>query len=341
MNEGILSVTSFSLLRKGSITQFPYSDFNKRTSIQGDYSWPNEISSFRDASNQLVILIPDGFLMPGQNNGALYAIRNPGKKKSSSPVCITASKPGWFYHRAVFIELSNGKKGILTARAKKPLFSEGMGELVWLNMPESSSLHEENWWDASSEGENSAWEETVLVEGPDVMFEVIHNYKGIEIKEDRKKEAEEEEKEEEKEDCFTVCAAHFFGKKLSIHTLQAMDSKPYVKIIDSVVMDTVGRPYGLCLTTMPSEISTASSSSLLAPKLHQVRHRESNTASIVAPSISYSSQPPPTHLLVSTHECSYDFPKALQMVKNTLNYLHSDYSFPRFLSYFLFLSLFF
>ena len=53
----------------------------------------------------------------------------------AKPIRITSKKPGWFYHRAVHVTLPNGKEGILTARANKPLFGKGKGELVWLNIP--------------------------------------------------------------------------------------------------------------------------------------------------------------------------------------------------------------
>jgi hypothetical protein len=298
-------VTSFSLLRKGSITQFAYNDFSKGISINGDYCWPNEVSSFRDHTNQLVMLIPDGFLMPGQNDGALYAVRNPNKRKSI-PIRITASKPGWFYHRAVYVELINGKKGILTARAHKPLFGEGKGELLWINLPDNI---QENWWD-SEQKSPKPWTETVLVEGPDVMFEILNR--------------------DSVTGCLRICAAHFFGKKLSVHTLQPTSTAPYIKVVESSSMDTIGRPYGLCLTSMPleqdcqgNEFSKSSSgNSLKKVVTGSSRRREKqltpkyysdhvNTAAIVN---SYS--PPtsdPTHILVSTHECSYDVPKALQM----------------------------
>ena len=54
----------------------------------------------------------------------IYAIKDPHSRSNSNshPIRITASKPGWFYHRAVHVKLPRGQEGILTARANKPLF---------------------------------------------------------------------------------------------------------------------------------------------------------------------------------------------------------------------------
>ena len=271
--------------------QFPYNDFTKGISIKGEYHWPNEISSFRDQNNQIVILIPDGFLMPGQDDGALYAVRNPNKKKAV-PIRITTKKPGWFYHRAVFVELSNGKKGILTARAHKPLFGQGRGELVWLSFPESD---ERTWWETSE-----AWPETVLVEGPDVMFEILHRDDDVRT--------------------LTICCAHFFGKKLSVHLLRESSVFPFIEVVESEYVDTIGSPYGLCLTTMParSPVESVSTSRMRRygntrrERLSKVSVDYASTAAIINGNTAPAMEP--THLIVSTHECSYDIPKALQMV---------------------------
>jgi hypothetical protein len=99
LNRGILSVTSFSLLRKGAIMQYDLQDFTRSRTLKGDYLWPNELTTFEDSRGNEILLIPDGFLMPGQNDGGLYAIRHPNSPSEEAPVRITAEKKGWFYHR--------------------------------------------------------------------------------------------------------------------------------------------------------------------------------------------------------------------------------------------------
>jgi hypothetical protein len=65
LSRGILSITSFSLLRKGSIMQFDLKDLSKSRTLKGDYLWPNELAMFADKNNRPILLVPDGFLLPG------------------------------------------------------------------------------------------------------------------------------------------------------------------------------------------------------------------------------------------------------------------------------------
>lgn len=330
LKDRILSITSFSLLRKGTIMQYDLmgndkdtgkssvlkgSTFNAPSSpriLHGDYLWPNELSQFIDQSGHTITLVPDGFLLPGQNDGGLYAIRSPSPSHSppgsvkpqlsqSRPIRITRSKPGWFHHKAVHVRLpgERGREGILTARARKPLFGRGTGELVWLAMP---SVETDNAWHSSisvAEGDDDShddhlrkldidtaleapWEETVLAQGPDVMFDVVDL--------------------DQSDDTIQVIAAHFFGKKLSVHSLRAVKKAPFVEIVESQSIETVGKPYGLCLATMPSTSTSASNADVIE-----------STSSNASRS---SSQP--THVLVSTHECSYDIPSAIGMAVSAL-----------------------
>ena len=290
----ILSITSFSLLRKGTIMQYDL-NVGKLTAgsselpqtLSGDYLWPNELSQFVDHLGHTVTLIPDGFLLPGQNDGGLYAIRDPHSEQQSRPIRITKRKPGWFHHKAVHVRLPGGKEGILTARARKPLFGRGQGELVWLAMPPKDTA-----WHSScsvAEGDddddtygdqgleidtalNAPWEETVLAAGPDVMFEVVDL--------------------DPSDDCVEVIAAHFFGSQLSVHSLRASRGAPFVEVVKSTMLPTEGRPYGLCLATMP------------AGPWEAADQRADKADPVPAP---------PSHLLVSTHECAYDVPSALAM----------------------------
>ncbi len=254
----LLSVTSFSLLRKGEIIQYDLNNFNipKVTGrkLNGDYLWPNELTVFTDTNGNDVLIVPDGFLLPGQNDGALYAIKDPSNP-SSQPVRITEKKKGWFYHRAIHVKLPGGGSGILTARAKKPLLGSGKGELVWLTMPKN--------YDSNNPAQ-VPWIETILVEGPDVMFEVVDL--------------------DTSDSTIEVVAAHFFEQKLSVHSIKSSDTYPYVSISDTVILDCIGRPYGLCIANMNNNLSDK-----------------------------------PTHILVSTHECSYDIPSAVDMAFSAVN----------------------
>ena len=268
LNDDMLSVTSFSLLRKGSIMQFDLDDPSVNRKLNGEYLWPNELAVFHNKNGRKVMLVPDGFLLPGQNDGALYAILDP-HSPDAQPVRITNPNKGWFYHRAVHVVLPGGQQGILTARAKKPILGPGKGELVWLSIPDDFGI---------SEG-NLAWAETILVDGPDVMFEVVDLDKNDEVIE--------------------VVAAHFFGEKLSVHSMRSIDKYPYIEISETATLDTIGRPYGLCLANMGDIVS------------HNSIDSDSN-------SNSDRNRLESTHLLVSTHECSYDIPSAIDMAVSAI-----------------------
>lgn len=259
----------------------------------------------------------------GQNDGGLFAIRDP-HTINAQPVRITAVKKGWFYHRAVHVKLPSGQEGILTARARKPLFGRGIGELVWLSLPADldecfsassvvrdtfgmdvpevtppirpdvrhTTMHRRAIDIATAVSppplrpitSSTPWVETVLAEGPDVMFEVLDL--------------------DESDDCLEVISAHFFGQKLSVHSIKAIPSAPFIEISAMKTLDTIGRPYGLCLATM-------------TPTPSKQKDTTDSTSTIQA-DFSSCDNSKPTHLLVSTHECSYDFPSAYNMALSAL-----------------------
>jgi hypothetical protein len=243
--------------------QFDLKDATKHSTLKGDYLWPNELTSFRHHDGNEIMLIPDGFLMPGQSNGGLYAMKYPSSSHSRyHPIRITAPKPGWFYHRAMHVTLPGGRAGIITARARKPILGEGSGQLVWITIPDNL----ENLSDQQEES-SSYWDEFVIAEGPDVMFEVLNSSRA--------------------DGSIDIISAHFFGKKLSIHSIRSIDKPPYLEIAQSSSIDTIGKPYGLTLANFDSSDPTAASSR-------------------------------PSHVLVSTHECSYDIMSTFSMAASAL-----------------------
>ena len=240
-------------------------------------------------------------------------------------------KKGWFYHRAVHVKLPTGQEGILTARAKKPMFGRGIGELVWLSLPADldscfpagSTVHDTYGSDTPTAAVaeppqkskspvrhttmhkraieiamtpdplplrnapiSAPWVETILAEGPDVMFEVLDL--------------------DPSDDCLEVISAHFFGEKLSVHSIKAIHESPFIEISAMKTLDTIGRPYGLCLATMSPEARTT--------KQKDVKE----TVSSIQADHSSCDNSKPTHLLVSTHECSYDLPSAYNMALSAL-----------------------
>ena len=45
--------------------QFDLKDLSKSRTLKGDYLWPNELAMFADKNNRPILLVPDGFLLPG------------------------------------------------------------------------------------------------------------------------------------------------------------------------------------------------------------------------------------------------------------------------------------
>lgn len=282
---------------------------------------PNELTTFEDDKGNDILLVSDGFLMPGQSNGGLYAIVSNKLSKSkvklstkgihAHPIRLTKPKAGWFYHRATYVRLSDGKQGIITARAHKPLFHPGQGELVWLHLPPDmvwhrdvstdkgslhslSSSHQDIITDDSDVELPEYLDEMVLAIGPDVMFEIL----------DRNRP----------DGTIDIVSAHFFNEKLSIHTIKSIENSPFVEVVKTSTIDTVGQPYGLCLATFPSTEPTIQTDSTESTRDCQYKSFKSSNQ---PEETSRSSKP--THLLVSTHECSYDIPSTINMALSALS----------------------
>jgi hypothetical protein len=84
--------------------------------------------------------------------------------------------------------MPNGRKGVLAARANKPLFGAGRGELVLFEMPAVSN---------PLASYSLPWRETVLVRGPDVMFHLAD----LDVT----------------DNTVEVFAAEFFSRRLTMH----------------------------------------------------------------------------------------------------------------------------
>jgi hypothetical protein len=117
----------------------------------------------------------------------------------SKVVQISPHKEGFFYHMGKWIDVDgDGLKDYITARTNG---KAGMGELVWFKNPV----------DGIASGK--PWQETVITEGPDVMFDIqfIQGYEG-----------------------FIVFAAEFFNKRLTVY--QVINGKAGLsRIIDNTI----------------------------------------------------------------------------------------------------------
>jgi hypothetical protein len=120
-----------------------------------------------------------------------------------------------------------------------------------------------------------------------------------------------------------VIAAHFFEKKLTIHSIRgipAASGRTGIEFCKVKEIPTEGRPYGLCLAPLLPSSPSSSSPSSSVKKSASLLASDTQTAGDVSTSLLDSQVTEvacdrglSTHLLVSTHECSYDIPAALRM----------------------------
>lgn len=124
--------------------------------------WPNVLSRV-PAEYGDYIVVPDGFLPPGKENGEIYLAQDNGNTYK-----ITNSRAKTFYHEVEWHDFDNdGLKDMLTARCTKTgVFQFSFsGEMVWLKNPGPSGF------------DSTVWKETLIVDGPDVIFK-SKPYKG-------------------------------------------------------------------------------------------------------------------------------------------------------------------
>lgn len=265
--------------------------------------WPNEVATVPKQTSTTqplegneemedALLVTDGFLVPGKDKGGLYIVKNPGNSMSEERICLTeiVSYGNWFYHRAIWMDLTgDGRLSILAARAKfKPNgYQEekkgnqklGKGQLVWLERPKPHSYCANTDTPLDKDGtvfnpfsvQNAPWKLRVLDEGPDVMFSVADL--------------------DPLDDTIEIIASQFFSKKLSLHSLKV---GPEPKIVfQRTIDDRVGAAFSSLLADLDGLATSGKS-----PNQPTVIDSGSTVVSL-------NSGDACSHLLVTSHECSY------------------------------------
>lgn len=283
--ESVNDRTSQSLLWPNEVVPVPQDLFSTNEDSGG--TWQTS-SRYQDA-----LLVCDGFLVPGKDRGALYLVKNPGNPHKEWTVSLTGDASGssndrWFYHKASWVDLTgDGRMSILTARCKVSTVlgkkNDGVtsgitqtGQLVWLEMPKAAEFDPETGTPLESDGtefdpfssRHLPWKVHVLAEGPDVMFCVADL------------------------DCddnsIEVISSQFFAKKVVLHSIER-GQRPYVSF-SRVIDDQCGAAFGCTLVNFDG-IATAGRKTV---------DSGSTVSSFTQPSSSFS------HLLISSHECTYE-----------------------------------
>jgi hypothetical protein len=167
-----LLCSSFSALSAGALYVVPgitaavkSGDVSKLTSVKlntPDFKWPNDVKVIPyDVFNLRAIVVPDGFLVPGKQDGGVYVVTmdSTDVTKAVDTFKISPEKPGYFYHMGEWIDLNgDGRKDFLTARSNA---KKGGGELVWFEHPSTGLT-------------NTSWTEHVVSSGPDVSINVAY-----------------------------------------------------------------------------------------------------------------------------------------------------------------------
>jgi hypothetical protein len=239
------------------------------------------------------LLVCDGFLVPGKDRGGLHVVKHPGDDQKEWIITLTPSNgqnDRWFYHRATWLDLTrDGRQSILTARcqvstnlASNAGVTSGItkrGELVWLECPKPACFDAETGTPLESDGttfdplssRHLPWKVHVLAQGPDVMFSVADLNPA--------------------DDTVEILASHFFAKQVVLHSIQ-MGPRPKV-VFEKVIDDRCGAAFGCILADLDClnhNLSTAGS------------HRVVDSGSTVK---TVNRGDPFSHLLVTSHECSF------------------------------------
>ncbi|CAH1800870.1 unnamed protein product [Owenia fusiformis] len=113
--------------------------------LSDEVEWPREPGSIPfEVFGHEAIHAPDGFLVPGKDEGTVNIIdmrNNPPTTHQLIP------RDWWFYHRVTWMDMNgDGRIDIVTARARRePNTGITISELIWLEHPASANPLLEEW----------------------------------------------------------------------------------------------------------------------------------------------------------------------------------------------------
>jgi len=328
-------ITGFSLTKQSGEVHFvdvesgTMGSINKQTA--SELRWPNEVNAVPiqrynneegaiddkiEIMHEDALLVSDGFLVPGRDNGGLYVVSRPGHEMNEWRVCLaggngvdgllsrletkkknadnslSSDEDGWFYHRSIWIDLTgDGRQSVLTARAKRPsLLKKGDGSASSSVNEESLSTKAQLVWlerpipHSYDKPTGTALDKDGLIFDP---FGPKHTPWKVRVLDEGPDVMFSVADLDTTDDTVEVFASQFFNKKLTLHSIQC---GPNPKVVFRRTLD---------------ERCGASFSSLLA---NLDSRRNSDTRKVID-----SGSTVPTlehgdcfsHLLITSHECTF------------------------------------
>ena len=288
-------ITARAIKWPNEVASIPRQQYVMNNQTNSTFPSSNSVEHLEDA-----LLVTDGFLVPGKDKGGLYVVQHPGNSLTERRVCLTGvmnlqgdiinGDSDWFYHRAVWMDMTgDGRQSILAARAKLPLLKGnsqddngtlGKGQLVWLERPMPHTFDVRTGTPLDVDGTvfdpfsptNTPWKLRVLDEGPDVMFSVADL--------------------DPQDDTIEVIASQFFSKKLSLHSIK-LGLEPKVTF-RRVIDDRCGAAFSSVLADLDG-LST----------MQRASHHHPMVVDSGSTVVSLNSNNAFSHILVTSHECSY------------------------------------
>ncbi len=302
------------------------------------------------------LLVSDGFLVPGKDNGGLYVTLNPGHETSEWNVCLAGGNgvdrllnkletrkqqknninmantktyndetnaavssattsqvadddDGWFYHRAVWVDLTNdGRQSILSARAKRPSILKkrekngsfynimnddntlssssqnkntnyntmpAKAQLVWLERPKPHRYDEITGTPLDKDG---------LIFNP---FEPKHTPWKLRVLDEGPDVMFSIADMDTTDDTIEVFASQFFNKKVTMHSIQRGDEPRIVWKRD--IDDRCGASFSSILATLDADHTSPTRKVVDCGSTIQTLEQGDDFS----------------HLLVTSHECTF------------------------------------
>ncbi len=327
-------ITGFSLTKKAGEVHFVDIESGTMGHISkqsaSDIRWPNEVNSvpfqhthYSDAGIEITeedaLLVSDGFLVPGRDNGGVYVVSRPGHERNEWRVCLaggngvdgllsrletkqdsddsdtSVDEDGWFYHRSIWVDLTgDGRLSVLTARAKRPslLSNSDVGNSGNNAQDSSTSLPAKAqlvWLERPNphsydESTGTPLDKDGLIFDP---FSPKHTPWKVRVLDEGPDVMFSVADMDTSDDTIEVFASQFFNKKLTLHSIQR-GSKPKV-VFRRTLDDRCGASFSSILANLDASNNFPSRKVL----------DSGSTVPTLRSGDDFS------HLLITSHECTF------------------------------------